>query len=306
MSESMPSDSGSVIEVSHLTFRFGSKMALDDVTLSIPRGVVYGLVGENGAGKTTLIKLIMGFLTPKQGTVRVFGLDPTRDPVNVLKRVGYLSEDREMPGWMRIHELMAYIQAFYPGWDEAYAEELRKRFELDPAAKVKALSRGERAKAALLIALAYRPELLVLDEPSSGLDPVVRREILSAIIRTVADEGRTVFFSSHLLEEVERVTDHVAMIQKGKIVLSAPLDTIKCQHRKLVVRLPEASPAIPPLPGVLFRSGTGREQSVICDGRIEEVRAGLASFGAEVIEETVPSLDEIFVARVSGRKHSKE
>lgn len=305
MNESMPLDSGSVIEVSNLTFRFGSKVALDDVTLSIPRGVVYGLVGENGAGKTTLIKLIMGFLTPKQGTVRVFGLDPTRDPVNVLKRVGYLSEDREMPGWMRIHELMSYIQAFYPGWDEAYAEELRKRFELDPAAKVKALSRGERAKAALLIALAYRPELLVLDEPSSGLDPVVRREILSAIIRTVADEGRTVFFSSHLLEEVERVTDHVAMIQKGKVILSAPLDTLKGQHRKLVIRLPEASPPIPPIPGILLRTGTGREQSVICDGRIDNVRAALASLSAEIIEETVPSLDEIFVARVSSRKHAE-
>jgi ABC-2 type transport system ATP-binding protein len=132
---------------------------------------------------------------------------------------------------MRVDELIRYSRAFYPAWDDAYAEELRQSFALDPAAKIKNMSKGQKARMGLLIALAYRPDLLVLDEPSSGLDPIVRRDILGAIIRTIAHEGRTVLFSSHLLEEVEQVADHVTMIDGGKIVLSATLDSIRETHR---------------------------------------------------------------------------
>jgi len=223
--------SESVINVSDLTRRFGARTALDSVTLSIPRGGVYGLVGANGAGKTTLIRHVLGLLRAESGSVRVFGLDPVADPVGVLSRIGYLSEENDMPGWMRVDELIRYSRAFYPAWDDAYAEELRQTFALDPAAKIKSLSKGQKARTGLLIALAYRPELLVLDEPSSGLDPIVRRDILGAIIRTIANEGRTVLFSSHLLEEVEQVADHVTMISHGRIVLSAPLSDIKESHR---------------------------------------------------------------------------
>jgi len=221
----------SVITVSGLTRRFGSKTALDSVTLSLPRGAVYGLVGANGAGKTTLIKHILGLLRAQSGSVRIFGLDPVADPVAVLSRIGYLSEENDLPGWMRVDELIRYSRAFYPDWDDAYAEELRQRFALDPAAKIKTLSKGQKARAGLLVALAYRPELLVLDEPSSGLDPIVRRDILGAVIRTIADEGRTVLFSSHLLEEVEEVADHVTMISEGRIALSDSLEAIRESHR---------------------------------------------------------------------------
>src|SRR6476469_1685023 len=216
-----------VIDVSRLTRRFGDKTALDSVSLAIPRGAVYGLVGANGAGKTTLIKHILGLLRAQSGSVRVFGLDPVTDPVGVLSRIGYLSEENDLPGWMRVDELIRYSRAFYPAWDDVYAEELRQVFALDPTARIKSLSRGQKARAGLLIALAHRPELLVLDEPSSGLDPIVRRDILGAVIRTIADEGRTVLFSSHLLEEVEQVAGHVTMIHHGTIVLSAPLHEIK-------------------------------------------------------------------------------
>lgn len=222
-----------MIAISELTRRFGGKTALDNVSLSVPRGAVYGLVGANGAGKTTLIKHILGLLRAERGSVRVFGLDPVADPVGVLSRIGYLSEENDLPGWMRIDELLQYSRAFYPSWDEGYAEELRRTFALDPAARIKDLSKGQKARAGLLIALAYRPELLVLDEPSSGLDPIVRRDILGAVIRTIADEGRTVLFSSHLLDEVEQVADHVTMISHGRIVLSAPLTTIRASHGSL-------------------------------------------------------------------------
>jgi len=220
-----------VITVSELTRRFGATTALASVSLSLARGAVYGLVGANGAGKTTLIKHILGLLRAEGGSVRVFGLDPVADPVGVLSRIGYLSEENDLPGWMRVDELIRYSRAFYPAWDDAYAEELRRTFALDAAAKIKNLSRGQRARLGLLTALAYRPELLVLDEPSSGLDPIVRRDILGAVIRTIADEGRTVLFSSHLLHEVEEVADHVTMIHQGRIVVSAPLAEIRESHR---------------------------------------------------------------------------
>jgi ABC-2 type transport system ATP-binding protein len=220
-----------VIAVSGLTRSFGTKRALDAVSLTIARGGVYGLVGANGAGKTTLIKHILGLLRAESGSVHVFGKDPVSDPTGVLSRIGYLSEENDLPGWMRVDELIRYSKAFYPGWDDAYAEELRTTFGLENNTKIKNLSKGQKARAGLVIALAYRPELLLLDEPSSGLDPIVRRDILGAIIRTIADEGRTVLFSSHLLDEVEQVADHVTMIREGQIVMSAPLDEIKELHR---------------------------------------------------------------------------
>ncbi len=219
-----------VIAVSDLTRRFGARAVLSSVTLEIARGGVYGLVGANGAGKTTLIRHLLGLLRAQEGSVRVFGRDPVADPVGVLSRIGYLSEENDLPGWMRVDELMRYSRAFHPGWDDAYADELRTMFALDPAAKVKTLSKGQKARAGLVVALAYRPELLVLDEPSSGLDPIVRRDILGAVLRTIAGEGRTVLFSSHLLEEVEQVADHVTMIRQGKIAVSAPLQEVKDAH----------------------------------------------------------------------------
>ena len=221
----------SVVHVSQLTRRFGRKTALESVSLSLPRGGVYGLVGANGAGKTTLIKHLLGLLRAESGSVRVFGLDPVAEPVAVLSRIGYLSEENDLPGWMRVDELIRYSRAFYPGWDDGYAEELRGTFGLDPAAVIKTLSKGQKARAGLLIALAYRPELLVLDEPSSGLDPIVRRDIVGAVLRTIAGEGRTVLFSSHLLDEVEQVADHVTMISGGSIVLSGPLAALKESNR---------------------------------------------------------------------------
>src|SRR5678816_1903496 len=179
-----------VIEVSELTRSFGTRTALDSVSLSFRRGAVYGLVGANGAGKTTLIRHLLGLLQAESGSVRVFGLDPVADPVGVLSRVGYLSEENDLPGWMRVHELIRYSRAFYPAWDDAYAEELREAFALDPEALVKSLSKGQKARAGLLVALAYRPELLLLDEPSSGLDPIVRRDILGAVLRRRSSAGR--------------------------------------------------------------------------------------------------------------------
>src|SRR5689334_12957523 len=245
--DAMTQATAPVIDITQLSRRYDTRTALDGVSLSIPRGAVYGLVGANGAGKTTLIKHVLGLLKAQTGSVRVFGRDPVADPAAVLARIGYVSEEHDLPGWMRVWELFRYSQAFFPAWDAGYAEELRQRFELDPAAKVKHLSRGQRARAGLVLALAHRPELLVLDEPSSGLDPIVRRDILEAIIRAIAEEGRTVLFSSHLLDEVERVSDQVAMLVEGRVVLAGELDEIKSQHHQLTLRFDAAQTRPPSL-----------------------------------------------------------
>lgn len=166
MINATPSAVAPVISVTGVSRRFRAKLALDNVSLDVTRGQVFGLVGANGAGKTTLIKHLLGLYVPARGSVRVFGLDPVAEPARVLGRIGFLSEDRDLPLWMRVEELMRYTAAFYPKWDTVYAARLREQFQLDPRARIRHLSRGELAKAGLLLALAHRPELLVLDEPS--------------------------------------------------------------------------------------------------------------------------------------------
>lgn len=289
-----------VIEVDHVSHWYGRKPALDNVSFEVHRGRVFGLVGENGAGKTTLIKHLLGSLSPDGGCVRVFGIEPKRNPPAVLARVGYLSEDRDLPLWMRVRELMHYTRSFYPSWDATYAEELREQFRLDPNTRIKNLSRGEKARAGLLVALAHRPELLLLDEPSSGLDAVSRHDILGAIVRSVAEEGRTVVFSSHLLDEVERVADDVAMFHRGHLELLTSMDELRAMHQHLVVEFAEEVHSFPSVPGVIQVRGEGREWSVICHGDSERVRGAISEAGARILAENVPSLDTIFIARVSG------
>jgi ABC-2 type transport system ATP-binding protein len=291
-----PSSVEAVVAVTDLSRRFGAKTVLDGVSLYVPKGCVFGLVGENGAGKTTLIKHILGLLDAEAGKVRVFGCDPVADPVGVLGRIGYLSEQPDLPGWMRVEELLRYSKAFYPKWDKAYAEKMLVQFGLNPAQRVSTLSKGQTAKAGLLIAQAHRPELLLLDEPSSGLDPIVRHDILEAVIRTVADEGRTVFFSSHLLEEIERVSDHIAMVHRGKMVLFGSLDEIKLKHRRFTLHFENACEKPPVIASAVSVCGNGKEWIVMCNGAQKELPMAAAKLGARIVDEHAPSLNEIFVA----------
>src|SRR5688572_23394126 len=293
-----------VVDVSGLSRSFGHKIALDNVSFRAAAGQVYGLVGSNGAGKTTLLKHLLGLLRATTGSVRVFGLDPVRDPAGVLARIGYLSEEHELPEWMRVDELMRYTQAFHPTWDASYARELLETFALDPAKKIKDLSKGMRAQAGLIAAVAHRPELLILDEPSSGLDAVVRRDILDAIVRTVADDGRTVIFSSHLLDEVERMSDHVTMIQNGRVTLSGSLDDVRSTYQRSRVHFTDHFDQPPVLDTALVMEGGGRAWSVIHSGSPEQFRRSVQARGGEVVESRDATLEEIFLAR-SGRSRQQ-
>lgn len=297
-----------VVVVEKLSRRFGDKTALHEVDLVLEPGMVLGLVGKNGAGKTTLIQHLLGLLRAQRGSVRVFGQDPVAEPAGVLGRIGYLAEDRSLPGWMTVGELMRYTAAFYPRWDADYARRLCEDFRLDPRQKIRTLSRGQHARAALVAALAHRPELLLLDEPSSGLDPVVRRDVLEAILHTVAQEGRTVLFSSHLLDEVERMSDHLALIDGGRILLAGSLEEIRDRHWRITVRANGAVEEVVKrlaAPGasatsagtVLAVRGALGEQTLTCEGDRETLAAALESAGCECLAFSPASLDEIFFVR---------
>lgn len=295
-----------VVEIVGVSRRYRRTLALDNVSLTMPRGGVVGLVGENGAGKTTLIKHVLGLLRAQRGTVRVFGLDPVKKPHETLSRIGYLSEHRDLPGWMRIDELMRYTRALYPKWDVAYAQKLVQMFQLDPTAKIRTLSMGQTAKAGLVTALAHRPELLVLDEPSSGLDPIVRRDILGAVLREVAGEGRTVLFSSHLLHEVETISDRVVMISAGKVILDDTLAGVLASHYRLVLTGRNGQTPKTALSGALSCEGGEGRWTVICHGDLSALAAESKAKGFDVIESGPAVLDDIFVARAGKRLEPDE
>jgi len=284
-----------VVDIQNVNRRFGPKQVLDNVSIRLEPGTVTGLIGENGAGKTTLIKHVLGLLTPDEGSVRVFGLDPVKQPVPVLVRMGYLSEEDMLPPWMKVHQLQRYMQGFYPTWDQAYADQLCRDFNLGRDEPLIKLSKGQKARAGLMAALAYRPELLVLDEPSSGLDPMVRRDILGAVVRLIADEGRTVLFSSHLLAEVDRVADQIAMIKNGRLAFCLGVDELRDTHHTLTVRFANPRPVPPVLAGSIFWEAKGREWSGLVRAIPDQVTPALRGMDAELAEIRAASLEEIFV-----------
>ncbi|WP_144394258.1 ABC transporter ATP-binding protein [Pleionea sediminis] len=285
------------VSIESLSRQFGNKNALNNVSLNIQAGQVFGIVGENGAGKTTLIKHLLGLYKAQQGSVKIFGLDPVESPEQVLSRIGYLSEEPDMPAWMTVSELLNYTASFYPSWDMTYANELIDMFEVSPNKKVKDLSKGQKARVGLCLAQAHRPDLLLLDEPSSGLDPNVRNDILAAIIRTVVDEGRTVIFSSHLLEEVERVSDHLLMLSHGHVLLSDSMDNVLTQHHRFVINKTFNELTTQNLPPIIRSDSNGKECVIDVFGDKQAIEAELAAQGSKVLSYKSMTLNDIFVAR---------
>tara|TARA_R110002049_G_scaffold2750_2_gene21728 strand:+ start:604154 stop:605110 length:957 start_codon:yes stop_codon:yes gene_type:complete len=284
------------VEVAGLRRSFRGTLALSDVDLKVPTGSIFGLIGLNGAGKTTLIRHLIGALRPQQGTVTVLGEDPIADPEGVLREIGYLSEEDSLPTWMKIGELIDFCRALYPTWDDVYANELCDMFGLTRKTALKGLSKGQRARAGLLVAIAHRPKLLILDEPSSGLDPIARRDILEAIIHTINQDGRTVLFSSHLLDEVDRVCDSIAMMRGGKIIQTQTTEQIEKRYREVICRPSEIWNTAPSTAGTLGWQRLDREWSAVVD--TNQIDPQLPSFANElgVIETRAITLARWFDA----------
>lgn len=301
-----PAANSPAVDVQDLSRSFRGKEALRNVTLQIPVGSIFGLVGLNGAGKTTLIRHLIGSLRAMHGSVRVLGIDPVASPETVLKKVGYLTEEDTLPKWMRVGELIDFSRAIYPSWDDAYANELCEMFSLTRATKLRSLSKGQRARAGLLLAIAHRPQLLVLDEPSSGLDPIARSDILEAIIRTISEDGRTVLFSSHLLEEVERVCDAVAVMREGEIIESLTTEQLESRYSEIICQ-PAADWIVPKdFLGVFGWRQNGREWSAVFDTTVGGDNESRLIEELAMIERRDITLQRWFAARVGSPSNGGE
>jgi len=288
-----------VLELEKVSKRFGNNVALDNVSYSVAAGTVFALLGENGAGKTTTIRILLGLCEPDGGSRSVLGLDSKRDDMKIRQSVGYVPEQPVLYDWMTVAETGRFAASFYPaGYLERYNDWL-KEYDLRPDAKIKSLSKGQRAKVSLATALAHDPELLILDEPTSGLDAMVRREFLESMVDRAAT-GRTVFLSSHQIGEVERVADTIAIMKKSKMRLIEPLDSLKSRTYSVTVTLNAETDlaGTPPLLGqVIEERHEGRELRLLghdlCEGaeRILKEHPNVARY-----EIRTPSLEEIFVA----------
>jgi ABC-2 type transport system ATP-binding protein len=287
------------IEISGLQKSFGKTQVLNDVDLSVPAGSTFALLGRNGVGKTTTIKILLGLAEPDQGSCRVLGLDPRNQSVEIRQRIGYMAEGQTMHGWMKIKEIIWFCSRFYPSWNPDEAERLRDAFDLDPNQKVKNLSKGQNSRLALLLALAHTPELVILDDPTLGLDPIARKDFLREVIVRLQSRNATIFFSTHLLYEIEPVADYVAIMEGGKIIRRARTDELRDQVKRVMIE-PKTRGALGDAPGVLDVQNVGRRLGVV----VEDIQAALdplAGLSASVPEVLDMNLDEIFEAYVAGR-----
>lgn len=285
------------IQLRNVTKQFGSYRALDSLSLEVPAGSVFALLGENGAGKTTTIRTLLGLITPDQGQATVLGLDSTRQGHQVRSRVGYVAERPTLYEWMTVGESGWFTAGFYPDGFYNRFLKLAAHYQLPLARKIKHLSKGMRAKVALSLALAHEPELLILDEPTSGLDTLVRREFLEGMV-DIAAAGRTVLLSSHQIGEVERVADYVAILNAGRLVLLDRLDALKDEIRELNITLAGAAPPPASVGGELLSERRHHHQWQLLVRGLDETAIDnlrVANWVGELGVRT-PSLEEIFVA----------
>jgi len=289
-----------VVHVRGLSHRYHGTPVLDRVDLNIPRGSLFALLGTNGAGKTTLMKILVGLLAPRSGSVEVLGVQPYRMPVETRARVGYVAEGQRLPEWMTVAELEAYLAPLYPDWSADLADELVARLRIPRNRVIRRLSRGEAMKAALMITLAPRPELLILDEPFTGMDALVKDELVEGLLEVVAEGDWTVVMASHDIGELEGLADRVAILQAGEVILSEPMDVLKGRFRRVdvivdvgvVLRLSE----LPPDWLSVGRSGSRTSFLVTDHGSgnwDDEIRARFP--GARRIDIRGATLREVFV-----------
>lgn len=245
MEQPNPTPMSPIIEIQSLTRRFGRQEAVRDLTFEVPKGSIYAFLGPNGAGKTTTIKMLLNILQASSGSARILGIDSKDLGPRELAQIGYVSENQQLPEWMSVQQLINYCKPMYPTWDDAFCAKLLKDFELPPEKKLKNLSRGMKVKAALITSLAYRPKLLVLDEPFTGLDPLVRDEFIRGMLELSGQSDWTVFVSSHDIDEVDRLADWVGIINEGHLHLSEPTESLQARFRLLMFTAGEGTTQLP-------------------------------------------------------------
>jgi ABC-2 type transport system ATP-binding protein len=254
-----------MIDVSHLSYRYGKHTALADLNMAVPDGSLYALLGPNGSGKTTLLQILMGLRKAKDGRVEVMGKDVNALTLHDRASMAYIAEGQPLPTWMRLEQLEAYLAPLYESWDSALATELREQFELDPARKIGAMSRGEQMKAALLVALAPRPKLLIMDEPFTGMDAIVKDELVRGLLQSSGSEGWTVLVCSHDISELELLADNVGLIDHGRLRLSATMDEVRSRFHYVDATLPSGVTIAPDTEWLSLERAGNRARFVVDD-----------------------------------------
>ncbi len=311
---------GPVIEFRDVTRTFGlvpavgrRTVALDRFSLAIEPGEVVALVGRNGAGKTTALRLANGVLWPDSGTVRVLGLDPAKDGLAVRARVALLSEESALYPWMTVREILRFGASLSPRWDARVAAEFVERLAIEPRAKIRTLSRGTKAKVALALAVGARPDILLLDDPTAGLDPLVRREVLEGILAAIHGEGGAVVYASHLIHDLERVADRVVYLDGGRIRMQGSIDELRRRVKRLSVVFEGDAFELPPFPGLLDQRAAGRALAVVVEARdgadpaeFAALADRLRTLGATHVQVEDLGLEEILVAALRRHESARE
>lgn len=290
------------IEINNLVVNYGNKRAVDGLTLTVPTGSVYGFLGPNGAGKTTTIKTLLGFRQPNGGSAKVMGYDIVSQSLQLRAHVGYVSEVNSMYDYLTIPQMVDFCRTTSTRWDSPMVERYLKMFGLPLKAKVKQLSKGMKSQLAFSLAMGSQPDLLILDEPTTGLDPMARHQLLNQLVGEVAASGKTVFFSSHILSEVEAVADWVGIINTGKVLVSSELDQLKSSQKVLKLIYAEAPPAeeiaaLRSLPGVARVDQEGRSVRISVRGDVNTLEQMVQSrpYALRDSEVVDLNLEDIFL-----------
>jgi len=293
-----------VIVTDRLTKYYDRRPAVNHLDLRVPQGSVYGLLGRNGAGKTTAIKMLLGMVHADIGTAEVLGEDSSRLRPQTRARIAYLAEGHPLYRWMKVGEAVRFARAFYPAWNQPLVEQILDHFELSPKAKIRRLSNGQRAQVSLALAVAAEPELLILDDPTLGLDTVVRRDFLESLIQIIQRRARTILFSSHILGDVERVADRIGILVDGVLRVDCPTEHFKGSIRKLVLEFPGPPPQFPECVGLVGNRQVGRKLEAIVVGYGEEHRRLAESLSPRSIEVIEFNLEDAFVEYTRGPRRS--
>jgi len=293
------SDNGYAVVTDHLTRRFGKKLALDGVSAHIPVGSVFGLMGPNGVGKTTFVRCLLNFINPTSGKMRVLGFDAVRESVEVRRRTGHVAALQSLWEWMTVQEFVAFVASCFPHWNAASVSSFLERVAIDPAQKIGTLSRGQRTLATLGAAIGHEPQLLILDEALTGLDPISRQEVLESVIDVMHLEGRTVIITGQDIADLERICDHIGFLIKGKLFYEGPLEALKARMKRIMIQHPTGPP--PPIPAGALRVSEGpRETQFTVWDFVPELLDELAAPG-RVVQAMEMSLEHIFVDLVKSR-----
>lgn len=299
----------SVVDVGHLTYRFGKRAALRDLDLTVPDGALYALLGPNGSGKTTLLQILMGLRRPGSGRVSIMGVDSVALTVRDRARIGYIAEGQSLPKWMRLEQLEAYLAPLYDTWDAALARELRDRFDLDPRQTIGTLSRGQHMKAALLCALAPRPRLLLMDEPFTGMDALVKDDLVRGLLESSGTEGWTVLLCSHDIGELEMLADWVGFLDAGRMRVSETMDTLKARFKRVEVAVGDSAVLVTEHPlGWMSVEHAGQLVSFLvshADGNDVQQQVAAAFPSATRVDVREATLREVFVALAKSGKWAR-